>query len=112
MLPEHAERIPVSTTTFARTRVAFVAIAVAAGLTLGGGAPAFAAPKTYANCTEVQKSWSGGIAKKGVTVNKVTKSNGTVEKRKLKGTVKTDTALYNANAKLDRDKDGVACEKS
>jgi hypothetical protein len=105
-------------TTFARTRVAFVALAVTAGLTLGGGlglgggAPAHAAPKVYANCTAVQKAFSGGIAKPGVKVNLVKKSNGSVEKRKLKGTVKFDKALYNANAKHDRDKDGIACEKS
>jgi hypothetical protein len=103
-------------TAFARTRVAFVALAVTAGLTLGGGrgagAAAHAAPKVYANCTAVQKAFSGGIAKPGVKVNLVKKSNGSVEKRKLKGTVKFDKALYNANAKHDRDKDGIACEKS
>ncbi|MDY0946565.1 excalibur calcium-binding domain-containing protein [Frigoribacterium sp. CFBP9039] len=105
-------------TTFARTRVAFVAFAVTAGLTLGGGltlgvgAPAYAAPKVYANCTAVNKAFSGGIAKPGIKVNLVTKANKTVEKRALKGSVKFDKALYAANAKHDRDKDGIACEKS
>ena len=105
-------------TTFARTRVAFVAFAVTAGLTLGCGltlgvgAPAYAAPKVYANCTAVNKAFSGGIAKPGIKVNLVTKTNKKVEKRALKGSVKFDKALYAANAKHDRDKDGIACEKS
>jgi len=105
-------------TTFARTRVAFVAFAVTAGLTLGGGLtlvagePAQAAPKVYANCTAVNKAFSGGIAKPGIKVNLVTKTNKKVEKRALKGSVKFDKALYAANAKHDRDKDGIACEKS
>ena len=38
------------------------------------------------------------------------KKNGTVEHRALKGTVKKDNALYNANVKLDADNDGIACE--
>lgn len=71
------------------------------------------APKstTYKNCTEIHKHWSGGIAKKGVTTN-TTHSKGKTYHRALKGTVKHDTALYNANKKSDADKDGIACEKS
>lgn len=70
---------------------------------------ASAAPKTYANCTAVHKAYAGGIAKVGVKNNTVT-SKGKVTHRALKGKVKFDTALYNANAKSDRDKDGIACE--
>lgn len=70
---------------------------------------ASAAPKTYANCTAIHKVYSGGIAKAGVTTNTVT-VKGKVTHRALKGKVKHDTALYNANKKSDRDKDGVACE--
>ena len=69
-------------------------------------APATAA-KTYKNCTEIHKHWYGGIAKAGVTRNKTPSGS-----RPLKGTVKHSTALYNANKKSDRDKDGIACEKS
>lgn len=70
---------------------------------------ASAAPKTYANCTEIHKVYAGGIAKTGIKNNTVT-SKGKVTHRALKGKVKFDTALYNANKKSDRDKDGIACE--
>ncbi|BDZ50861.1 hypothetical protein GCM10025867_31020 [Frondihabitans sucicola] len=70
---------------------------------------ASASPKAYANCTAVHKTYSGGIAKAGVKNNTVT-SKGKVTHRALKGKVKFDTALYNANKKSDRDGDGIACE--
>ncbi|TWX35610.1 excalibur calcium-binding domain-containing protein [Frigoribacterium sp. ACAM 257] len=101
--------------TIARTQLGLLAAGVVVASLLGGGSQAHAATtaaKTYANCTAVQKAWSGGIAKPGVKVNLVTPAKGAVEKRKLKGTVKFDKALYAANSKLDRDKDGIACEKS
>lgn len=70
-------------------------------------AQAAASAHSYKNCTAVHKVYSGGIAKPGVKYNRVSGSN-----RALKGTIKRSTALYNANSKLDRDKDGIACEKS
>ncbi|MDM7890847.1 excalibur calcium-binding domain-containing protein [Curtobacterium caseinilyticum] len=91
--------------------VAAATTALAASVVLGGVTSASAAPKVYANCTAVQKVWSGGIAKKSVTKNRVT-SGGKTTYRPLKGTVKKDDALYNANKKMDRDGDGIACEKS
>jgi len=90
---------------------AAVTVALAASVVLGGATTASAAPKTYANCTAVQKVYSGGIAKKSVTKNRVT-SGGKTTYRALKGTVKKDDALYAANKKMDRDADGIACEKS
>lgn len=83
--------------------------ALATGLALAPVAPSIAAPgaREYKNCTEIHKHWSGGIAKAGVHRNKTPSGS-----RPLKGNVKHDTALYNANKKSDRDKDGVACEKS
>ena len=92
--------------------VAAASTALAASVVLGGATSASAAPKVYANCTAVQKVWSGGIAKKSVTTNTVKTKSGKIEHRALKGTVKKDDALYNANKKLDADKDGIACEKS
>jgi len=70
---------------------------------------ASAAPKSFANCTAVHAVYSGGIARVGVKYNTVT-SKGKVTHRALKGKVKFDTALYNANKKSDRDGDGIACE--
>ncbi|TXK19581.1 excalibur calcium-binding domain-containing protein [Homoserinibacter sp. GY 40078] len=60
--------------------------------------------KTYKNCTELNKKYPHGVGKKGA-------------KDKVRGSTKpvtnftVSTALYNANKKSDRDKDGVACEK-
>lgn len=69
------------------------------------------AAKKFKNCTAIKKVYSGGIAKKGVKYN-VVKVNGKKTNKALKGKVKFDTALYNANKKSDADKDGIACEKS
>jgi hypothetical protein len=91
--------------------IAAVTLALTVGGVAGTATSASAAPKAYANCTAVNKVYSGGIAKKSVTKNKVT-SGGTTSYRALTGTVKKDDALYNANKKMDRDADGIACEKS
>jgi hypothetical protein len=63
--------------------------------------PAYAAAKKFKNCTELNKVYPGGVAKPGA-VNKggATKNQPTV-----------NAALYKANIKSDRDKDGIACEK-
>ena len=63
--------------------------------------PANAAAKVFKNCTELNKVYPGGVALPGA-VN----SGG-----KTKKEPKYDKALYNANKKSDRDKDGIACEK-
>jgi hypothetical protein len=65
-------------------------------------APA-AGAKEYQNCTELRKDYKGGVARPGA-----------VDKR-ASGSAKYkphyDHALYDANAKSDRDKDGIACEQ-
>ena len=63
--------------------------------------PANAAAKVFKNCTELNKVYPGGVALPGA-VN----SGGATKKEP-----KYDKALYNANKKSDRDKDGIACEK-
>ena len=63
--------------------------------------PANAAAKVFKNCTELNKVYPGGVALPGA-VN----AGGTT-----KLTPKYDKALYTANKKSDRDKDGIACEK-
>jgi hypothetical protein len=87
------------------------AIALVAGSTLGMTDTAHAASTKYANCTAVHQKYSGGIAKTSVTKNRVV-SGGKTTYRALKGTVKKDNALYQANKGLDRDGDGIACELS
>jgi hypothetical protein len=92
--------------------IAAATTVLATSVVLGGTVSAQAAPTVYKNCTAVQKVYSGGIAKKAVTKNRVKTKTGKFEYRALKGTVKKDDALYNANRKLDADGDGIACEKS
>ncbi|MEU1808608.1 excalibur calcium-binding domain-containing protein [Micromonospora aurantiaca (nom. illeg.)] len=78
-------------------------------LAFGGGAvavagPAEAAAKKYKNCTALNKTYKHGVGKKGA-------------KDKVRGSTKPVTnftvsnSVYGKNTHLDRDKDGVACEK-
>lgn len=60
-----------------------------------------AAAKTFKNCTELNRFYSGGVALPGA-VN----SGGATNK-----VPKFDKPLYTDNKKSDRDKDGIACEK-
>ena len=60
-----------------------------------------AAVKVFKNCTELNKVYPGGVALPGA-IN----SGGTTKKEP-----KFNKALYIANKKSDRDKDGIACEK-
>lgn len=61
-----------------------------------------AAAKTFKNCTELNKTYKGGIAK-----NSKVKNKGGKTKYKPKVSAK----LYAANKSKDRDKDGIACER-
>ena len=63
--------------------------------------PSQAAAKVFKNCTELNKIYPGGVALPGA-VN----AGGETKKEP-----KYDKALYSANKKSDRDKDGIACEK-
>jgi len=60
-----------------------------------------AAAKMFKNCTELNKVYPGGVAMPGA-IN----SGGMTQK-----TPKYNKALYLANKKSDRDRDGIACEK-
>jgi len=66
-----------------------------------GSSEAQAATKVFKNCTELNKVYPGGVALPGAV------NSGGVTKKEPK----YDKALYNANKKSDRDKDGIACEK-
>ncbi len=80
-------------------RISIVAISIV--LTLGWMPSSLAAPKVFKNCTELNKVYPGGVAMPGA-VNR----GGATKKEP-----KYNKALYNANKKSDRDKDGIACEK-
>ena len=60
-----------------------------------------AAAIVYKNCTELNKVYPGGVALPGA----INSGGGT------KKSPKYNKALYLANKKSDRDKDGIACEK-
>jgi hypothetical protein len=86
-----------------RTKLLMAALlGVAAALP---SAQAYAAgPKRYVNCAALQHDFAHGVARVG-------------GKDKVKGKTKPVTtftvnaAAYNANSRLDADKDGVACER-
>ncbi|GAB6903658.1 excalibur calcium-binding domain-containing protein [Kineosporia succinea] len=62
-------------------------------------------PKVYKNCTALHKDYQHGIRKKGG--KDVVKGKSKPVPSSL---IPIRTALYKVNTKLDRDKDGVACE--
>lgn len=61
-----------------------------------------AAAKKFSNCTELNKTYKGGVAKAANIKNKGGKT---------KFTPFVSKEIYEANIKSDRDKDGIACEK-
>jgi len=69
---------------------------------------ASAAVKTYKNCASLNKVYKHGV-KKASSTKDVVRSNGKITKKP--SSAKISSALYTANKKLDRDKDGIACEK-
>ncbi|KMY49609.1 excalibur calcium-binding domain-containing protein [Peribacillus loiseleuriae] len=71
-------------------------------LSFGSQIDVQAAPKSFKNCTELNKVYKGGVSKSSTAKN-------VGGKTKYKPTVNAE--LYNANKKLDRDKDGIACER-
>jgi hypothetical protein len=75
-------------------------VSVSLGLLLST-TPADAAVKVFKNCTELNRVYPGGVA-----LPDAVNAGGTT-----KLTPKYDKALYAANKKSDRDKDGIACEK-
>jgi hypothetical protein len=62
------------------------------------------APRVFANCTDVHTVYKGGIARAGA---KDHRANGGHARYKPY----VNTALFNANKRMDRDKDGIACER-
>jgi hypothetical protein len=75
-----------------------------------GLSPALAVDATkYKNCSALNKVYPGGVSKSGAV--DMTKKNGKSIPAKPKKAPVVDDAAYAANPKLDRDKDGIACEK-
>lgn len=80
---------------------ASIALLVSVGFSSIDLSSAEAAIKTYKTCTELQKKYKFGLASSSSAKNK---GAGPVEKPAV------NRALYLKNSKLDRDKDGIACE--
>lgn len=78
-----------------------IIVSIFLGLSLGLMPTSQAGAKVFKNCTELNKVYPGGVALPGA-IN----AGGTTKK-----TPKYNKALYLANQKSDRDKDGIACEK-
>jgi hypothetical protein len=76
-------------------------VTISFGLTFSLMPTGQATAKVFKNCTELNKVYPGGVALPGA-IN----SGGTTKKEP-----KYNKALYMANKKSDRDKDGIACEK-
>ena len=86
----------------ARVAVATLITVGAAGIT---ATPADAAAKKYANCTALNKVYKHGVGRKGAK-DKVSGHTKPVT------TFTVNSTVYAANSKkLDRDHDGIACEK-
>lgn len=87
-----------------------IALGLAAALALSlapVATPTFAdaaTAKKFKNCTELNKTYKHGVAKKGAK-DKVS------GKAKPVTTFTVNNNVYTANKGLDRDKDGIACEK-
>ena len=78
-----------------------ITVSICLGLVFSVAPSSQAAAKVFKNCTELNKVYPGGVALPGAV------NSGGVTKKEPK----YDKALYNANKKSDRDKDGIACEK-
>ena len=77
-----------------------VTLIICLGLAFSASPSSQAAAKVFKNCTELNKIYPGGVALPGaVNAGGSTKLTPTYNK-----------ALYLANKKSDRDKDGIACE--
>lgn len=86
----------------------------AAGVTPGGAAAGpvlsptaivrVSVPKKYANCTALHRRYPHGVGRRGARDHVSGKA------KRVTNFVR-NTAVYNANKRLDRDHDGIACEK-
>ena len=62
--------------------------------------------RKFKNCTELNKVYVGGVAEKKSSKNK--NKAGVIQESK--NAPKVSSKIYRENKRLDRDKDGIACE--
>jgi hypothetical protein len=58
----------------------------------------------FQNCTDMHRVYNGGVARRGAHDQRASGGH-------ARYAPYVSTKLYNANAQMDRDKDGVACEQ-
>ena len=91
--------------------------AIIAGLLIAPAASAASATapaataKKYSSCSQLHQAYKGGVAKDSKVRNTKT-VNGKKVLAKSEYKPKVSSSLYKANKGLDRDKDGIACEKA
>jgi hypothetical protein len=81
-------------------RAAAVAIAMSL-LSAQPGLSAAMPSKAFKNCTELRKTYPGGVAKSKSSTNK----GGKIKKKPA-----VNAKVYASNKQMDRDGDGIACE--
>ena len=86
----------------AATVTAGFLVSLSAALPAEAKAPA--KPPVFANCSKLNQKFPHGVGKKGA------KDHVSGKSKPVKNFT-VNNAIYNANRKLDRDKDGIACEK-
>ncbi|MFE4706845.1 excalibur calcium-binding domain-containing protein [Peribacillus simplex] len=91
-------------------------LGISVGTVNGDEVEAASKSKTYKNCTEFNKKYSKGVAKSAKTKNKVvSKKTKKVTYKPLSKGTKISSSIYKEamknNEDLDRDNDGIACEK-
>lgn len=69
------------------------------GLCVAPGAAHASAGGSFKNCTALNAKYPSGVAKSAAAA------------KKQKQKPKVSAAIYQANVKMDRDKDGTVCEK-
>lgn len=78
--------------------VTFMAVGLAIGALAG------CKPQTFANCTEMNEVYAGGVGRPGAVDNRPGGGHAQYAPR-------WDADLYTANQGSDRDRDGIACEQ-
>lgn len=88
--------------TFKKSMVRIAGLSIAMSLLSAEPGISAAMPsKVFKNCTELRKTYPGGVAKSKSSTNQGGKT-------KKKPTV--NAKVYVSNKKMDRDGDGIACE--
>jgi hypothetical protein len=88
-----------------KVRTGTIGVAVLAALAVAAPSTAGALPRvvSYPNCTAMHVHYRGGVSRPGAHDHR--RHGGHAEFKPF-----VDRALYEANKRLDRDHDGIACE--